>query len=156
MNRDVWRSAQQRLRSNSESLFATYKPCTPAADYRNRSGSDAQCGGENHGTGAVITVMHDEGGIPRATGLDIAANMEKAEAFEATAEELRADIYARYPEIAAKRRGEWISKWNSYLDGCSFLSDIRRAGNLKTHAGRMKRLEKIGNRFRSYQKEVSA
>lgn len=112
--------------------------CTSARGPR----CDCQCGGENHGTGRIVTVKWDMGGVPRAT-LDVAAAVRKAEEFEAVAGVLREEIEARYPELATKRRGEWVAAWDRFMEGRDFLQGINRTKRLKSHGGRMKALKRL-------------
>jgi hypothetical protein len=45
--------------------------------------------------------------------------------------------------LEAKKRGEWISNWDCFLGAQDYMQSIRKAKSMKTHTGRMKKLQSI-------------
>lgn len=112
------------------------------------------CGGKNHGKGLVagtVTVVVASGKLVVRVIKAEEAAARRAE-WEAGSVEVREAIHTAYPELAAYAAGEYLggggsSKWERYLDARDMLRTLRSADELKSHAGRMKRLAQIKARL---------
>lgn len=100
---------------------------------------DCSCGGVNHGTGRVVTVVTDEGGVPTVRGADMAVAEEFRAARKAAKERLAllpfADDYAAGRYIA--ERSAWERLRNAHRD-------YSAAKAYKTHKRRMAALAAVG------------
>lgn len=104
---------------------------------------DCQCGGANHGTGAVVEVVISTSGVPVVTPVDNRA-MARAAEYRAAVEAARARLEWAYRLIERKRAGEWINEWSRYMDACDAIKALGVARGYRTHARRIKALEAIG------------
>lgn len=112
-------------------------PCDTRCTNASGPNCDCQCGGANHGSGMLVTVTRDAGGIPRA---EIPPNSELAVAWRKALDDATAKAHttAAYAAYEHKQRGEWVSNFQAYLDYCSYLSARRAAKARTSHKGRMK------------------
>lgn len=126
--------------------------CTSALGPR----CDCRCGGANHGSNRVVAVTVDAGGIPTMHVGPKA--LSKAQAYRQLVNSVRQAIEARYGRvIEAKRRGEYLSwpDFSAYLSGTWFVRQLHAAMELRTHAGRNRRLQALLDDIRK-KSEVAA
>lgn len=96
------------------------------------------CGGVNHGTGAVVAVMFDQGSIPKLAVVETAAARARAAEYR---EALATFTSERDAIIRAKSAG-WIDQ--ARFDRLRHLGRmLDRARTLRTHSGRMKALRSL-------------
>ena len=101
---------------------------------------DCQCGGENHGTGAVVEVVTRVDRLPKVM---MPANaLEKATAYRALVAEFRAAWDARYGYATKEKRAGYVlpATFMVYREGQDVISDFVKARGLRSHAGRNKRI----------------
>lgn len=100
---------------------------------------DCRCGGANHGTGRVVPVLLDAGGVPRlgVHAGDLAACLARVAEYAAAMEPHR----ARLREMRAKRSesGRWCAT-NAELNLAEALGKISA---LRTHKGRLAAIAKL-------------
>lgn len=100
---------------------------------------DCRCGGENHGTGRVVPILVDAGGVPRLRVDSEAECRARAEEFSAAMAPLRARLRA----MRSKRAGE-VYPWNRETPQERALSDqIARVVALRTHKGRVAAIARL-------------
>ena len=102
-----------------------------------------RCGGENHGSGAVVQIQIDAGGIPRATPPDGRAAIRRDE-WRAALERAKEQGPGRH-QAARKRAGEYLGAQDfaRYLEHQDWTRRINHARGLRTHHGRMAAISKI-------------
>jgi len=99
-------------------------------------------------------VRTDEGGIPVAM-IDPAARL-KAEEYRAAKQAFSDAWNPRYRAITDKKnRGQWIDAFTAYLDGQDFARAFHKAVELRTHAGRNRRIRALAQEIRG-KSEVAA
>jgi hypothetical protein len=112
------------------------------------------CGGENHGIGlaaGTVRIIAESGRVViRPVAADQAA--ERCAEWESARVDLRAEIEAKYPELAAYRAGEYLggggsARFQRYRDASDMLRQVRKGADMKSHAGRMKRLAEVRARM---------
>ena len=92
---------------------------------------DCSCGGANHGTGRLVPVLVDAGGVPRLQVASAEECKARAAEFTAAMEPLR----ARLRDLRARRSDNW---WRGPSSDERHLADqIARIVKLRTHKGRM-------------------
>jgi len=102
----------------------------------------------------TVTVRTDEGGIPVAL-IDPAARL-KAEECRAAKRGFWDSWNPRYRVITdMKARGEWIDAFSVYLDGQHLARAYHKACELRTHAGRNRKLRTLAEEIRG-KSEVAA
>ncbi len=101
---------------------------------------DCRCGGEHHGTGAMVEVLKRLEGLPRVMTPSNAA--PKAEAYRALAAQFRAAWDSSYAHVTREKRSGYIgpASFQRYLDGQNILASFGKARSLRTHGGRNKRI----------------
>ena len=111
---------------------------------------DCQCGGQNHGSRLVVRIIRDVGAVPHielpdATG--VVAATARAVEFRAARDAAHARIKALgYDEIATRKsRGGYLqpADFDKYLVWTRAHAEVRKAGQAKRHATRMKKLGAI-------------
>lgn len=100
---------------------------------------ECRCGGENHGTGRVVPIEIDAGGVPRVRVEDAAACVARAAEYRAAMEPHRARLRA----MRERRAGEFYP-FNRETPTERALAD-RLAGisALRTHKGRLAAIAKL-------------
>jgi hypothetical protein len=101
---------------------------------------DCQCGGENHGTGAMVEVLKRVEGLPHIMmPTDARA---KAETYRALVAEFRAAWDAHYAYATREKRNGYVTPatYRTYMEGQEIISAFGKARGLRTHAGRNKRI----------------
>lgn len=105
-------------------------PCDDRCTSAKGPKCDCSCGGENHGTGMTVPVVHTIGGVPRLAS----PCPERAAEFRAALEAARAAVRARY----GVRQG-WEPE-SVYFGRQDAFRAINRAAALKSHTGRLRGL----------------
>ena len=108
--------------------------CTGAAG----PSCDCSCRGENHGTGRVVTVVVDVGGVPRLRSPDV----DRGHAWRWTLAALEALAHERFPvdDYLAGRRIHNYDLWRATRDSRNELAKLRAA---KTWHGRLRAAERL-------------
>lgn len=101
---------------------------------------DCQCGGENHGTGAVVEVVTRIDKLPHVmmpTGA-----IEKAATYRALVADFRAAWDSRYGYATQEKRAGYVSPatYRTYMEGQDALAAFGKSRGLRSHAGRNKRI----------------
>jgi hypothetical protein len=98
---------------------------------------ECQCGGENHGTGRVVPIEIDAGGVPRLVAEDATECRRRAEEYAAAMEPHRA-------ELRAMREGR-VGHYNRRpsLDEDRLAGALGRISALRTHKGRLAAIAKM-------------
>ena len=106
---------------------------------------DCKCGGDNHGTGAVVTVTRRTGEVPKACN---APNAAKGAAWREQVAAAREAVHSSRAGAAYARRnaGEYIEDWRLYLNAKYALQEIRRAQELKAWPARYNAIKKALSR----------
>lgn len=103
-----------------------------------------RCGGENHGTGATVTVTTDVGAVPRFAPKDPAKQLARATEYRAAVAAAKARLAAHWGGYLADYRAgvriESYATWRAIRDD---LLDLNKATRLKTHGGRLKALAAV-------------
>lgn len=99
---------------------------------------ECSCGGVNHGTGAVVSVVRDLGPIPVLSG----GSGPKCRAIAAEYRAAREVVLGEYQAINARRRAGWIEQ-AAYARWCLLGRILSKASESKSHAGRMKILRSV-------------
>lgn len=101
---------------------------------------DCKCHGKNHGSGLVVTVQVDAGGIPVA---QVSASAKyRAEQFRelcATWEREHAKVYGAV--IAAKSAGQYVRSFDGYLTGTRLRREYYKARGLAVYSMRQKKIQ---------------
>lgn len=123
-----------------------------ACDYRCTDAAGPQCncscGGVNHGSHRVVSVLVAQGMVSVVPRSDL-------EVRKARTAEYRAAITAArnaMPEswrtaYQAKREGRWVPNFGDFLSARDHLDAVNHAAGLKTHSGRMKALRAIALKY---------
>lgn len=120
-------------------------PCDARCSDARGHKCDCPCGGENHGKGAIVTLV-SAGGIPRVTVLDVAAATKRASEWTARKTEASAAFDARFGSLRARKaRREWLgaaeyATWNLSERLHGEMTDAR---GMRTHKGRMDKLARV-------------
>jgi hypothetical protein len=129
-------------------------PCDDRCTSARGPNCSCKCGGQNHGSNMTVTVRTDEGGIPVAM-IDPAARL-KANEYRAAKKEFWDVWNPRYRAITDKKqRGEWIEAFSVYVDGQCLARAFHKACDLRTHAGRNRKLNALTEEIRR-RREVAA
>ena len=124
--------------------WTSQTPCDARCTGARGPNCDCPCLGVNHGTGRLVTVQHDKGPVPRISSPSPERAAEYRAAFRAATEA----HWSRYGRlIEAKRRGEWIADFSSYLEAQYYEGVIAKAARGKTHGGRLKALRELAAVF---------
>lgn len=100
---------------------------------------ECRCGGENHGTGRVVPIEIDAGGVPRLVAEDATECRRRAEEYAAAMEPHRARLQA----MRERRAGECYP-WNRETPIERALSErLSGIGALRTHKGRLSAIAKL-------------
>ncbi len=122
-------------------------PCDDRCTSARGPHCSCRCGGENHGSNMTVTVRTDEGGIPVAM-VDPAARV-KSEEYRAAKQAFWEAWNCRYRAITDKKnRGEWIDAFSVYLDGQYCARMYHKAAELRTHAGRNRKIRALAQEIR--------
>lgn len=131
-------TVDQRLQE-TRTLAACDARCTEATG----PNCTCQCGGVNHGTGKLVTVIVDKGPIPRVNMPHPEVARAHAEAFRAADSAAKARIEERLKEPLAKQRaGAWVET-GFFWEIKDAFAKWRKARSLKTVKGRIKALEEV-------------
>jgi hypothetical protein len=107
--------------------------CDERCTYARGPKCNCKCGGEFHGTGMVVTVKTDAGGVPVVSVPDNAKALAVAAEWKAAL----APLVDRRSAIAKMKAAGWIER--SLFDEMTELNYlIGKARKAKTHAGRLK------------------
>jgi len=116
-------------------------PCDARCTHARGPSCECKCGGANHGSGLLVAVTLDQGGIPVA---HVAPDARvKADQFRSLAASVRAGIETRYGAIIRRKgAGEFLSgpEFSAYLQGCRLKRQLWAVSELRSHAGRNGRL----------------
>lgn len=102
---------------------------------------ECSCGGKNHGTGIVVRVLKDAGGVPRITPPNAARAALIATAFRMAKAEARERIGWAFTAMARKDRGEWVA---NYSEASRAIRGLTAAAGILNHKQRLQALERIG------------
>lgn len=121
-------------------------PCDSRCTNAPGPNCDCRCGGENHGTGRLVAVEVDAGGVPR---LKVTPEARKvADEFIALRDTVWDAYDAKYGDVnEMKAAGEWIGNWSFYMDGQYTAKRIRAACAMRSNA-RNKKLSAILNELK--------
>lgn len=115
-----------------------HTPCDGRCTNAHGPSCGCACGGENHGSQALVEVVRDAGGIPTLK----AGNMERATEYRAARDAAVARIAKRHAyAIDAKARGEFIRE--GYWEWRGDSEALAHARALKSHKGRLKALAEV-------------
>lgn len=105
---------------------------------------DCQCGGENHGTGALVRVTYDAGPVPRIVAPDADQRIARAAEYRAALATADAAIEAKLGDtMRTMAAGGWISD-RGLWERCYRARKARaHACGLKTHGGRLRALARL-------------
>lgn len=99
---------------------------------------DCPCGGANHGTHALVTIVRDAGPRPRLSGDPDEKAMLQAQEWRDTLAKVGATLETRHaPVLATKRAGRYVSDWRAYSAWAADVRNVGKARKARTHAGRM-------------------
>lgn len=119
-------------------------PCDARCTGAEGPACNCQCGGKNHGTGALVEVEHDAGGVPRVRPPDAAAAKRRAEFLQAKEEAVtRIEQVLGKDTLEKLKHHEWLPD-GKYYQGREMLDAYQAARSLKTHKGRLKALAGVG------------
>lgn len=129
-----------------ERIYQTNYVCPCDARCTNAAGPSCSCncGGKNHGSGLVVAVEVDSGGIPTLRIDPKAA--AKAHKYRELLTAVDAAIAARFGElIHRKRMGYYLSgpEFSRYCKGTELTRDKHDAMALRSHTARNRRLQMI-------------
>lgn len=135
----VRRSEEQRLLAEEQRC-----PCDQRCTGARGPICDCPCGGQNHGSHALVTIVKDVGPVPRLSGdPDAAALAVAAEWREGLAKAL-ATIETRHaPVLEAKRAGRYYPGYGAYLALRADQVRVVKARKARTHRARMGWLQKV-------------
>lgn len=111
-------------------------PCDARCTHAKGPHCDCSCGGANHGSHALVTVIIDLGKAPKIRMLDTAAIMARAAEYKAAREPLVAELQRLADE---KRASGWLSD-AGFRRSCELRRILNRAAELKSHKSRIKAL----------------
>lgn len=117
-------------------------PCDHRCTGATGPNCDCSCRGENHGTGRVVTVVVDAGGVPRLRAGDLA----RVGAWHWTLAALEALAHERFPvdDYLAGRRIHNYGLWRATRDSRNELAKLRAA---KTWHGRLRAAERLAGEW---------
>lgn len=118
-------------------------PCDDRCTCAAGPNCSCKCGGENHGSGLLVVVQIDAGGIPRVTPPDARATVRRDE-YRAAVRRAE-DRMPGEDEAARKARGEWLEgrAAEDYFERLRMKRELRRIRGLRTHHGRMRALARL-------------
>ena len=105
---------------------------------------DCRCGGANHGTGLMVEVMVGAGPVPRL--MTPAGGRWRAEEYRALRDAFLEHWHARYDVVVdTKRSGGYLSpdQFRHYCVGTGFMREFHEVKGMRTHKGRVQKLEKL-------------
>lgn len=103
---------------------------------------NCQCGGANHGTGRTVRVVIDNTAAAIAPQADLEQRRAQRAEFIAARAEAAERINA-LPFAADVAAGRWIANRAAWERVYYSRKALRAAGNLKTHAARMRAVAKV-------------
>ena len=99
---------------------------------------NCKCGGENHGSNAVVTVVTDHGAVPKALNKpDLKRGAEYRAAVDAALGRMRSRWGVWVDDVAC---GRWIDSRSAWSEIRYGLQCIRHARGLRTQSGRIRAL----------------
>jgi hypothetical protein len=105
---------------------------------------DCSCGGVNHGSGAVVRVIKDQGAVPRLAARDadkqLAAAVEYRNALRGAQGRLGAEFGS---SVEAYKNGFPRLHWETYNEIRQAYRGIAKAKALRTRGGRLKALARV-------------
>lgn len=113
-------------------------PCDSRCTHATGPNCECSCGGANHGTGRIVTIRVNAGGLPEASSPD-----------KAVAEEFRAAVKAaqerilQLPFIEDFTAGRWISDRGAWERITNERRKLNTARKYVTHKRRMKALAEV-------------
>lgn len=127
-----------------DTLIKTEERCACDARCTGASGPvcNCHCGGENHGTGKLITVTTHVNGIPvfNPREGDKEEHLRIAMEIKSLVAEYKKLFTTKYPTIIEKKKaGRWLDG-NEYLAYKDFITVLERVKNYRTYASRLKLL----------------
>lgn len=115
-----------------------HTPCDERCTNASGPSCDCACGGVNHGSGHLVELVRDVGGIPTLK----AGNMERASEYRAARDAARERIAKRHAYVIdAKARGQYVTA--GYWEWQQDVSDLNHACGLKNHKNRLAKLAEV-------------
>jgi hypothetical protein len=121
-------------------------PCDDRCTHARGPSCDCKCGGKNHGSHLTVAVRLDAGAIPHLETPDPARARLAAEQYRARAQRVQQAINDRYGRVMdLKRAGVYLDggDYGHWCRGAEAQRALNAARQLRTHAGRNKRLEQV-------------
>ena len=133
-------TVDQRIKEARELCACDFR-CTEARG----PNCTCKCGGVNHGTGLMITVIRDKGPIPKLESPSPKKWKrtfdEWKEAHKAAADRMQKK---HGQNLIDSRAGKWIDR-EAFLEIRADFDRTHEAAKAKTHAGRMKKIAKVAS-----------
>jgi hypothetical protein len=103
---------------------------------------NCSCGGANHGTGATVRVRIDNTAATIEPQADLPERLAALTAFRDACATAR-DAIDALPHAADVAAGKWVANRAAWERVFYARQSLRNAGNLKTHAARMRAVAKV-------------
>lgn len=118
-------------------------PCDERCTSAQGPKCECSCGGANHGSNLLVPVVVEAGIVKVQIVATDEAKARRVE-VEALTAEAKAAIERKFGALLeAKRRGEWIQDWASFMEAGRMRDGIRHALKLNSHKGRIGGLKKV-------------
>jgi hypothetical protein len=108
-------------------------PCDGRCTSAKGPSCDCSCGGRNHGSNLLVTVVVDAGSIPHATNTPTPKALAQRAEFLTALESVRSE----YADLADRRASGWIPA-EEFTQLCRLQGALHNARAAKSHAGRMR------------------
>ena len=122
-------------------------PCDDRCTGARGPSCNCKCGGPNHGTGRLVSVLVHVGDVPALSApRDATIRQARAAEYRALRDAVRTAWDGRFgAAVRAKEGGEYLDGYafGRYLDGKRARRDVSDACALRTHAGRVKALAEL-------------
>ena len=130
---------ERKLRVSTEFVVPCDDRCTGAKG----PSCNCSCDGANHGTGALVEIVHDTA-IPKIPQLDKPKRMAIAAEFRAAFSVLQQLKMDRWPD-RIRNKTEYLSgdDYGQYLKYQTFLEDLSDIRGMKQHKARMERIKNV-------------
>lgn len=114
----------------------THCACDARCTHATGPNCDCRCGGENHGTGAVVEVSRDCGPVPVLRNPSTIRAKAEAEEYRNALAAVWAQI-ERYNRLREQSPRGWLAE-KDYSEHCRLCHLYHKARALRTHKNRMK------------------
>lgn len=116
-------------------------PCDERCTFARGPHCDCSCGGKNHGSRLVVTIIRDAGPVPIVP----MPNPEKARRIAAEYQDYRARVLARLDTLSALRKRTGYLSDNDFTRLRGVQKALRTATAARTHEARMRALRHAMN-----------